>query len=379
MESIENKFFQLLRLSIGSSSIVPRIQSAEWIEIYDMAARQSLLGVAFDGVEKIGETAGINSSLLLKWLGQCRMIEKRNHVLNDAVIHISAYVKKNGFESCILKGQGNALMYPHPLHRSPGDIDIWVSGSPAEVIRFVRTVEPEGKASYHHIDFPSYKGIPIEVHYRPCYVNNWVYNSRLQRYFRSKATSQFSNRVEAGQGGFSMPTLQFNIVYQLVHIYNHVLQEGIGLRQFVDYYFVLKSLNTDGTEGYRCHDGRGEKTHTDFTECTDWAALQRELKWLGLWKFAGAVMYVLHEVLGLPREWMIAPIDERRGKLLLDEIMRGGNFGQHAEKKHSGSMTWRHNVYRLQKDLKLMRYYPGECLAEPFYRMWHFVWRMKHR
>ena len=117
----------------------------------------------------------------------------------------------------------------------------------------------------------------------------------------------------------------------------------------------------------------------NFTDATDLAALQRELKWLGLWKFAGAVMYVLNEVLGLPREWMIAPVDERRGKLLLDEIMQGGNFGQHAEKNHSGSMTWRHNIYRLQKDLKLMRYYPGECLSEPFYRIWHFVWRMKHR
>ena len=35
-------------------------------------------------------------------------------------------------------------------------------------------------------------------------------------------------------------------------------------------------------------------------------ALQRDLKYLGLWKFAGAVMYLLHEVLGLAEEMMIA-------------------------------------------------------------------------
>ena len=39
--------------------------------------------------------------------------------------------------------------------------------------------------------------------------------------------------------------------------------------------------------------------------------LQRELKLLGLWKFARAVMYVLHETLGLSEEKMIAPMDEK--------------------------------------------------------------------
>ena len=62
------------------------------------------------------------------------------------------------------------------------------------------------------------------------------------------------------------------------------------------------------------------------------AALQRELKHLGLWKFAGAVMYVLKEVLGLAEEKMIVPVDEKRGKLLLAEILDGGNFGRHFSK-----------------------------------------------
>ena len=54
--------------------------------------------------------------------------------------------------------------------------------------------------------------------------------------------------------------------------------------------------------------------------------VQRGLKYMGLWKFAGAVMYVLHEALGLSVEKMIAPMDEKRGKLLLAEILNGGNF-----------------------------------------------------
>ena len=57
--------------------------------------------------------------------------------------------------------------------------------------------------------------------------------------------------------------------------------------------------------------------------------MQKELKHLGLWKFARSVMYVLHETLGLSEEKMIVPMDEKRGKLLLAEILDGGNFGQY--------------------------------------------------
>ena len=63
--------------------------------------------------------------------------------------------------------------------------------------------------------------------------------------------------------------------------------------------------------GWDRQDATGDTTSTAFD------VVQKELKYLGLWKFAGAVMYVLHEALGLSEENMIAPIDEKRGKLLL--------------------------------------------------------------
>ena len=36
-----------------------------------------------------------------------------------------------------------------------------------------------------------------------------------------------------------IPTVEFNIIFQLTHIYSHLMNEGIGLRQLVDYYYVL--------------------------------------------------------------------------------------------------------------------------------------------
>ena len=128
--------------------------------------------------------------------------------------------------------------------------------------------------------------------------------------------------------------------------------EGIGLRQLFDYYFV------------------DVKWHTDLTNLTDLAALQRDLKWLGLWKFAGAVMFVLHEVFGLEEDKMIAPMNEKGGAFLLDEIMRGGNFGQYddrlGDKTGEGKV---HRYFRMSlRNMRFVKHYPSEAICEPLFR-----------
>lgn len=365
MIEIYDKFFQLLRLTIGSSTDIPLIQKEEWKSIYEIAQKQSLMGVIFDGIQKMsdatksaGDSMEMDINLLMNWMGICRQIEKRNHQLDEAVGKVTAWFEKKGFRSCILKGQGNALMYPCQGHRTAGDIDIWVSGKPSEVILFVHSISPKEKASYHHISFPDINGIPVEVHYRPCYLQNPLHNHRLQKYFRKTSEEQFLHNVRIEEVEFAIPTARFNIIYQLVHIYNHLFQEGIGLRQMVDYYFVL--VNND-----------------ELLVIRD--TLQRELKHLGLWKFVGAVMYVLHEVLGLSEEKMIAPMDEKRGKMLLAEILSGGNFGQFDERYGFGHSSFGHNLQRLCRDLRLVRFYPAEALSEPIFRTWHFFWRLCHK
>ena len=370
MIDIYNKIFQLLRLAIGSSNDIPQIQKEEWKSIYEIAQKQSLMGIIFDGIQKMsdatktkGNSMEVDINLLMNWMGICRQIEKRNHQLDEAVGKVTAWFEKKGFRSCILKGQGNALMYPCPAHRTPGDIDIWVSGKPSEVIQFVHSIVPKEKASYHHIDFPAINGIPIEVHYRPCYLQNPVYNYRLQRWFRRQADGQFLHKVKIGERKVAIPTFEFNAIYQLVHIYNHLFQEGIGMRQIVDYYYVVISdyllVISDESLGIR-------------------DTLQRELRYLGLWKFAGAVMYVLHEVLGLPEEKMIAPMDEKRGKLLLSEIMNGGNFGRHFTKYGHFTQQGMVKKYFLKiwRNMHFVRCYPAEALSEPVFRTWHFFWRI---
>ena len=215
-----------------------------------------------------------------------------------------------------------------------------------------------GKESLNHIEL-MINGIAVELHPTPAILNNSLYNHRLQKWLKRNVDLQCSNVVELPDdaGEIAVPTCAFNVVYQLLHLYHHYFYEGVGLRQIVDYYYVV--IND---EALMIRD-----------------TLQEELKHLGLWKFAGAVMYVLHEALGLPEEKMIAPMDVKRGKLLLEEILQGGNFGKYDKRNDFGNSSIGHNLQRLCRDLRLVRFYPAEALSEPIFRVWHFFWRLKHR
>ena len=215
-----------------------------------------------------------------------------------------------------------------------------------------------GKEMLNHIEL-MINGIAVELHPTPAILNNPLYNHRLQKWLKRNVDLQCSNVVELPDdaGEIAVPTCAFNVVYQLLHLYHHYFYEGVGLRQIVDYYYVV--IND---EALIIRD-----------------TLQEELKHLGLWKFAGAVMYVLHEALGLPEEKMIALMDVKRGKLLLEEILQGGNFGKYDKRNDFGNSSIGHNLQRLCRDLRLVRFYPAEALSEPIFRVWHFFWRMKNK
>ena len=353
-------FFEFLRFSIGSESDIPSsLKEADWKELFRIAQKQCLVGILFDGIQKLPPAeVGLSKDLLLQWMMQCQMLEKANVRLNDAAILVSEWFLKKGFRTCILKGQGNALMYPNPYARTPGDIDIWVEGGDKRVISFVRSISPHEKACYHHIEFPSYKGVEVEVHYRPSFLLCFWYNRKLQKYYERVKEEQLSHRVMLGeQGEIAIPTVEFNLIFQLTHIYAHLMNEGIGLRQLVDYYFVLSILSVN---------------------CEMLTSLQKELKELGLWKFAGAIMYIMQEVFGMPASRLIVPPNEKYGKFVLNEVLEAGNFGKHDERNRFGRSKLGHNLQRVYRDMRLVRYFPIEALNEPLFRIWHFFWRKCH-
>ena len=428
------KFFQLLRYSIGASDEVPDIISdEEWNDIYEMAAMQSVSGVMFEGVQRLGEQ-GVRPpfQLLMDWVAAAGQIEEQNRAVNRVAVKFLAQLRQDGFEGCILKGQGNNLLYPNVYSRMSGDVDVWVrkveslelrvesgeelgvrkveslecrverveSGESLEyrdeslelrveslereTIRYVKERNPKARAVYHHIDYGEFDEVEVEVHYRPSFMNNLIHNGRMQRWIEEVADEQFRHEVELpdGVGKVCVPTREFNIFFQLSHIYNHVLHEGIGLRQVVDYFFLLKDgknnqfrVERNEKLGIR-NEELGMRNEGEDGLGLRVESLEKVMRRLGLWKIAMAVMWVLHEVLGLEEEYLIAPMDERLGRVLLSEIMRGGNFGQYDEQNIKADNPLKKNWQRICRDFRMMRYFPSECLWEPVFRLWHFFWRI---
>ena len=400
-------FFEFLRFCIGTVPEVPSsLKGADWRVLYAMARKQCLVGVLFDGIQKLPPAeVGMSKDLLLQWLMQCQMLEKANVRLNDAAIQVSEWFRKRGFRTCILKGQGNALLYPPGMERTPGDIDLWVDGGDRKVVSFVRSLSPDEKVCYHHIGFPEYNGVEVEVHFRPSFLFCFRHNRRLQGYYERVMDEQFAHRVKLGeQGEGAVPKAEFNLIFQLTHIFTHLMNEGIGLRQLLDYFFLLKNtdfigntngdgflLNTDFTDNTDRIGGNAESgaflANTNCTDNTDRIGgnadgvdrrlLQDELRRLGLWEFAGAVMYIMKEVFGLEDNKLIAPLDVKRGRLVLKEVLEAGNFGQYDKRNWFGHSALGHNLQRLYRDMRLVRYFPEEALSEPFFRIWHFFWRKR--
>ena len=358
-----------LRYSLGDKadlSIV--VTKTDWQQLYTFASKQSLLGFCFDGINRLGQEYSdelkknpIERNLLMTWMGAAQQIRRQNMKVNVVASKLYSMFREDGLRCCILKGQGNALMYPNAYSRNPGDIDVWVNASREQITEYAKKhFEIGDDIRYHHIE-TSVDGVPVELHFFPGIMNTPIYNARLQKWFKRNADLQCSNVVSLpdGIGEIAIPTTAFNVVYQLTHLYHHFFDEGIGMRQIIDYYYVV---NND-----------------ELLAIKD--TLQKELKHLGLWKFARAVMYVLHEVSGLSEEKMIAPMDEKRGKLLLAEILNGGNFGQHFTKYGGFTHQSMGKKYFLKiwRNMHFVRYYPEEALSEPIFRTWHFFWRMKNK
>ena len=358
-------FLDFVKYSLNpNNQALPDMKGFDWHGMFQFAEQQAILGVVFNGVKMLGEK-GIKPpfDILIQWIAVTEQIEGQNHKINQTARELACQLKGDGYHYCILKGQGNALMYPHPLSRTPGDIDVWVSdakskkGSIKKVIRYVKEHHPKGRVMYHHTDFGELDGIEVEVHHRPSFMFNPIHNRRLQRWFSSHAQDQFSHEVDwqDGKGMVCVPTKEFNIIFQLSHVYNHLLHEGIGLRQVIDYYYLLKS------------DGRNQN-----------ADVIADLQYLGLRRIAGAMMWVLYEVLGLEAQYLIAPVDQRLGKVFLSEILRGGNFGAYNPDNIKAKTQIKKNWQRIRRDFRMINFFSSECLWEPAFRLYHFFWRIIH-
>lgn len=355
---MQTLFLELLHVTVGSRpklSVIP--SNKEWQCLYNMANKQALIGVCFHGVKQLPKEQLVNMPLQLKmqWLGITANIQKRNEVMDIRCRQLQNQLADFGFCGCVLKGQGVAYMYPKELSslRQSGDIDVWVKGGFDSVKTLAKKMNQHVKATEQHVDLSFFKDAEVEVHFIPTMLRNPFANRCLQKWINEQEETLFLNK---NNKGMCVPTLEFNLVYMMIHTYRHLFAEGVGFRQVMDYYMLL------------CSEPISIELRQKTMKC---------MRLLRIEKFAAGLMWVMNKVFGLTEDKMLCNPNERHGVFILNEIMTAGNMGHYDERlvsMYNASKLKRFLLMNLHT-LRLFEYYPQETFFTPITRMYTWVWR----
>lgn len=359
MEITTSLFFLLLQKAIGHNVTLPnKIDDHIWEKIYEIAKQQALLGIIFLAIENLKEEQRPSKGLLLQWWGVVERIKQQNKQLNSVAQQVEQQFASNGLHGSILKGVGMAALYPHPLHRMPGDIDLWLEAERKDVVDYVKHFKKKPFVIYHHVDFIDINGVPIELHFTPSYFSDLLTNYRLQQWVRGERKVQM-NHITTLEGGqiVHTPTISFNRVYILSHIYRHLFDEGVGLRQLMDYYYVLRQGFTE-------------------EERVETMAILRKFKMV---RFTEAVMWVMREVFGLEQKYLLTTPNENEGKFLLEEIIIAGNHGHFDPRiiRSKDEALFTRFVRRTIRNFRFLRSYPSEVIWSPIFKIIQRIWMLK--
>ena len=368
---VKGKFIELLQVSVGTRAVLSRLPSArEWECVLEEAQRQAIAGILACGIERLSKEQQPPQALLLEWIGVTLQIEQRNALTTKVCSEVVSQMEKDGLRCCVLKGQANHRYYLEGManRRNCGDVDVWVCPMSDvrrmkdDVKRTLEYVDAHWERTglcWLHCNFTDKSGVPVEVHFHPSFFSRPKYNRRFQKHFADVDEC----RTFAELDGVEIPCLKVDedVIYQMNHIYRHLIDEGVGLRQVVDYYYLLQSWN---------------KLHARSKE-----EIMKIISWLGMKRFASALMYVLCEVCGMSAEYLLCEPSEKDGKFLMNEIMLSGNFG-HNDPRMGDVATGGYLKSRIsqasrrfKRNMRFQASYPGEVIWEPIVRVEHFIWK----
>ena len=351
-------FFELLQIALGRQEKLSTVPTQEdWAQLYNESQRQAVAGIMLHGLDRLPSEQRPPQAIILQWIAVGQMVMQRNKVMDSRCHELLAKLKDAGIRGTILKGQAIAQLYDKELKslRQSGDIDVYIEGGLEKAMAFAKA---QGQKNidwdYKHLHLALWKNIEVEMHYRVEVLLNLRKNRKLQQWFKDHEESLF----EEGDG-LTTPTTEINVFYILLHIYRHFLYEGVGLRQIIDYYFVLKQLGNDDVK------------RKDYFESLT------AVKAFGMERFAKGLMWIMAEVLRMPHEWMLWEPDKKEGEYILAQVIKGGNFGHYDERLHKkkGKLGAVRDI--LTHNMHLLSHYPSDTLWSPVWIVWHKLWKVR--
>lgn len=345
-------FFELIQVALGVRVCLSHSPTAgEWKLIYDIAKKQSLVGVCFAGVQKLVDSekedyCGMNELLYLTWMGMAAKIQQKWEQHEAFIGRLAGFYEKHGIDMMLLKGYGLSLNYPEAKLRNPGDVDVFLSEScsngsrgsngsiPAwkkadDAVRKELGVEVRND-SEHHTKF-EIDGISVENHYD--FVNTRIRRSsqKLERVFKELAQDK-TNVIDVRGQKVILPSDKLNAIFLLRHCAGHFASEGITMRNVLDWGLFVQSAKD-----------------------LDWEWLWQLAKEYNMHRFLACLNMICMEDLGLEGLgfkvyglWTDSDEFKRLKALVLKEIMNGtdlvSNASAWARTKRWWQHRWKHEI-----------------------------------
>ncbi|MDD5792426.1 MAG: nucleotidyltransferase family protein [Erysipelotrichaceae bacterium] len=349
-------FYSLIRVSLDIDNTLSRCPTTEeWRYLFRLSSEQAIQGVCFAGIQHLvqdnsDDVKNLPKELKMNWIASATMITNRNEVLDHESSYVIEKLNSDGFPAHILKGQSMNILYGNLKGlRQSGDIDVWVPCTRTKLFQY--SIKKYGCISgltYHHIHLPMIADAEVEAHTWPSFLSSPIRNRNFHSFCNSFPLNSISEQENS---------LAFNRVFILLHCYQHFVRRGVGLRQFVDYYFVLLESSRIANNIYWKED------------------TLRWLQKLGLLRFTSATMWIMKYIFKAERILLCEP-NEEYGRILLNEILATGNMGhsdRRVNRKQQLTPLGRF-ISNFKRDLSIMKVCPEELFWEPIWGIYQFIW-----
>ena len=351
-----NIFLQLLRGSLWGQPIDGLPILPDWENVYRLAAQQTVTAVVFDAVKQLPKEQAPATDLLLKWYGTAALTENLNRAQNQDLASLVSFLGDEGISSRLMKGQGCASLYPNPLHRQCGDIDLFVGEEQYERSKSLiveKGIEIEKESAYDaHFRWNS---TLVEMHRMESLLYWPSLNKKFQRICREEEWQKPCHFEACGQKIATFnPT--FNAFYTFVHLYHHFLQVGIGLRQVCDWMLLLKHYEND----------------------ISWERLHQYIRSIGAERAWQTFYGLAVEHLGLhleTKKLSLLSYKQKDVDFLLKDILTVGNFGKYGNSMQTRSFGGGLKANLLsffelfKRLLRVSKFGRREAMAYPFWKM----------
>ena len=286
-----------------------------WTEMYVFAKKHAITGQVMGEIEKMKGSSSpkISKNVLLQWIKDTEQIKRQNLLVNRAVEALSILLNVNDIRYAVVKGQIAASYYERPELRMSGDVDFYVYSGDLEKAKTIICkewgVEIEEENSPYHYHF-EYCGVIFEMHFR---LFLW-YHKKKEEYWNNILYEAMGYGVKIGSTKVATLKPTVHTLYVFMHLYHHLVEVGVGLRQFFDLAMFLK-------------------------EKIDRELLVKYLKEFELEKAFKACGYILINYVGMDKKYMpyeIGSVDRKYGRRMLDVVLFRGNMG-HYNKRNGWS------------------------------------------